>query len=391
MLGAMLVLIFALVSSLTPAAAALKVDVGTDPPMRWLSRAASMPDLCAPCNAGDQCDSGLCALDGATSGICTQVCDVKTPCPDNFVCTDTSTGSVCAPADATVCPSPYLAPLNTFCQVPATNNDPNLLIVRSCDVGLTCFVFGSGYGACVTACSALDQNQSCKFGQSCCFGADANGYCATPSPTQATGGCFEVQQVGDSCAQPDHSFCLPGSACLYAQTASAAKCYATCTGPGTCGTGGTCQTFQGTQVCCDAASFNPNDVSTCAPFAAICAREVGVVCQANVDCRLGLCLKNGSQAACSAACATDADCPGPSEDVNGDGVADGGSTCQTIGQAQRCWPVSGPAAAPACAVAKPTATADRGGGCSCAESQVAPTMALVAAMVALCRRLRCRP
>jgi hypothetical protein len=374
-----MILALALPLFAVPQASVLKLDVGADPPMRWMSRAASMPDLCAPCNAGDQCDSGLCALDADNVGICTQICDSKTVCPDNFTCTDTTVGSVCAPTDATVCPDPYRAPLNTFCQVPASSNDPNLTIMRDCDAGLTCFVFPSGYGACVSACSALDGNQACKFGQSCCFGTDANNYCLASTPTQSLGGCFQVQQVGDSCAQPDHSFCVPGSTCLFAQTASAAKCYTTCGPSAPCGPGGTCQSFQATQVCCDARTYNPNDASTCSPFAEICKREVGVVCTANTDCRLGLCLKNNSQAACSTACVTDADCPGPSEDVNGDGMADGGSTCQAFGNEHRCWPIQGPAAAPACAVAKTYALpASKDGGCSCAQSQTWPMSAIIA-------------
>jgi hypothetical protein len=370
-------------------AKSLKLDAGGDPPMRWLSKAASSPDLCAPCNAGSQCESGLCALDSNGIGFCTQVCDANTPCPDNFTCQDTNSASVCAPADATICPDPYLAPLNTFCRVPSSDNDPNLLIVRNCDVGLTCFVFPSGLGACVNACSALDANQACKFGQTCCFGTDPNGFCLASTATQSTGGCFLVQQIGDSCVQPDHSFCAQGSTCLYAQVASAAKCYSLCSPSVPCPAGGTCQTFQGSQVCCDSQSYNPNDTSTCAPFAQICKREVGVVCSSNADCRLGLCLKNNTQAACSTTCVTDADCPSASEDVNGDGVADGGSTCQNIGGEQRCWPTQGPAAQPSCATAKTAAGGPyKDGGCSCAQSQVWPLSGLMAAAVAVRRRAR---
>lgn len=381
--------VFAALTAVGSLSSTFSLDAGGDPPMHWLSKAASAPDLCAPCNAGSQCESGLCALDSNGVGLCTQPCDAKTACPDNFNCQETNTASICAPADATVCPNPYLAPLNTFCRVPASNSDPNLVINRSCDVGLTCFVFSSGYGACVSGCSALDANSSCKFGQNCCFGTDSNGFCMASTPTQSTGGCFSVQQVGDSCAQPDHSFCLTGSTCLYAQTASAAKCYSTCTTAAPCSIGGTCQSFQGAQVCCDAQSFNPNDISTCAPFAAICKREVGVVCSVNADCILGLCQKNNTQAACSTACVTDADCPGPSEDLNGDGVADGGSTCQTISGAQRCWPTQGPAAAPACSVPKvASATALKDEGCSCAQSQVWPMSFVLAAGVWVSRRAR---
>lgn len=365
----------------------VKVDAGTDPPMRWVSKVASSPDLCAPCNAGSQCDSGLCALDSNDVGMCTQSCDANTSCPDNFVCQDAGTASVCAPGDATVCPNPYLAPLNTFCNVPSTDDDPNLLITRTCDVGLTCFVFASTYGACVNACSALDSNQSCKFGQNCCFGADANGYCGSSTATQSTGGCFSVQQVGDSCVQPDHSFCVEGSTCLYAQTASAAKCYSLCSTTSACADGGTCQTFQGSSVCCEAQSYNPNDASTCAPFAPVCKREVGVVCSTNADCLLGLCQKNNTQAACSTTCVTDADCPGASEDVNGDGSADGGSTCQTIGGEQRCWPVQGPAAAPSCATPLVASTTTlKNSGCSCAQNQVWPSCGLIALGVMVQRR-----
>lgn len=380
---------------LTAPSAALSLDVGGDPPMRWLSRAASAPDLCAPCNAGSQCETGLCAIEASGVGLCTQMCDSKTLCPDNFTCQETGSASICAPGDATICPNPYLAPLNTFCRVPSSNNDPNLLITRNCDVGLTCFVFPSGYGACVSACSALDQNQACKFGQSCCFGTDDSGFCMGSTPTQSTGGCFTVQQIGDSCAQPDRSFCVQGSTCLYAQTASAAKCYSLCSDKSPCSPGGTCQTFQGAQVCCEAQSFNPNDVSTCAPFAAICKREVGVVCSSNNDCRLGLCQKNNTQAACSTACVTDADCPGPSEDINGDGVADGGSTCQTIGGESRCWPTQGPAAPPACATPRAAPGPLKDGGCSCAQSQVWPSSAVLALWVwghrALKRSRGCGP
>ena len=372
-------------------AKSLQLNAGEDPPMRWMARAASSPDLCAPCNAGSQCESGLCALDNTGVGICTQVCDAKNPCPDNFVCQDTSTASVCAPGDATICPNPYLAPLNTFCRVPSANNDPNLLIQRSCDVGLTCFVFPSGFGACVTACSALDASQSCKFGQTCCFGTDDNGFCMGSTPTQNSGGCFLIQQVGDSCVQPDRSFCVQGSTCLYAQTAAAAKCYGLCSEEAPCGPGGTCQTFQGAQVCLDTQSYNPNDASTGTPFSPICKRDVGVVCSQNADCRLGLCQKNNTQAACSTACVTDADCPGQNEDVNGDGVADGGSTCQSIGGEQRCWPIQGPAAEPSCAVAKTGPTGPyKDGGCSCAQSQVWPVSGLMAGGMMLSRWLRRR-
>ena len=56
-------------------------------------------DLCQPCEAGDECQSGMC-LQIWDGRVCTRSCDVEEPCPPSYECITVSgagTLSVCQP------------------------------------------------------------------------------------------------------------------------------------------------------------------------------------------------------------------------------------------------------------------------------------------------------
>lgn len=352
----------------------------------------SSVDLCAPCSEGSQCEESVCAGGDANNfGVCTQRCTATADCPNNFYCTQ----NVCFPETVTTCPQPYVAPTNTFCYFPAANGDSNYAIKRACGAGLMCYGFpdgngGTAVGVCVQQCSSVDSSQACKFGKTCCFGSNADNTCNTVATSANTGGgCFYIQDPGAGCANPDQSYCVASSTCLYTQTAAAAKCYATCK-EGACPVGGTCATVNGEDVCCNANVFRNDQISSCQPAAVACRRELGVLCAVNNDCRLNLCLKNAAQAACSVSCETDDDCPGVDEDVNGDGIADGGSTCTSFAGQKYCWPKRGPRSPPACADANVVVvTPNNGCSCQAGPGSTAGLPWLAAALgSAMVRRLR---
>lgn len=338
--------------------------------------------------------SNKCLLDANNNGICSQTCGSSADCPTSFSC-NTSLG-LCAPITAATCPSPYPTPVNQLCEIPPVNtSDANTGVSRSCASGLTCYKFNansSGYrlGVCVEYCSTLSNSAVCPFGDTCCFDSTADGSCVNiVSSNYTDGGCFLLGDVGDSCADGNRSYCLPGATCMYTTTASAAQCYDICD-QGLCNEGGSCQTIQGIDICCDASRLNPRDLTTCLPAPGYCRRQIGVRCDTNEQCKKGYCLKSGTSSACSQPCSTSEDCPGNDDDVNGDGVADGGSTCQNFGGSKYCWPRSGPVAAPACAsIAQQQSNLLRGNGCNCRSSEGAA--ALLASVAALAvRRLRRR-
>jgi MYXO-CTERM domain-containing protein len=368
-------------------------------PSRSLAASTAAVDLCAPCANGEQCGSGLCLIDNATGeGICSQKCTLNgtTPCPNGFTCTTLSGSAynVCNPNDDTVCPSIYVgAALNDACQYNvAKSANSNTVLTRPCLGDLYCFVYPSNDGACLNKCSSHDPNYVChQQGQICCFGLDANGYCAPSSQPTDTGGCIQIQQVGDSCVEPDQSVCVQGAGCFSPTQAGAqgSRCYGLCP-TGSCAGNAVCATIRGAQVCCDAARYNINDASTCQPLAGSCKLGIGVACTLNADCKQNYCAKKGNQSACSRSCLSDADCPDASVDANGDGVPDGGGSCIDLGAEQKyCWPRQNPAAQPNCFLsASAAAAADPGGGCNCRSAAAAPLWGVALLGVALQRSRR---
>lgn len=349
-----------------------RADSGETRPPYVQKQQASMPaDFCAPCSRGPQCLSGLCAFPSAqdANGLCTIACAQASDCPSNFTCTTSSGGkSYCAQNNNSICPSLYNGiPLNQTCNFPSTATDPNAAFYRPCANGLACFLYPSGVGSCLELCSSIDQTLTCQQQETCCYGLDANAKCLQSTATNAQGGCIQIGDIGDACSEPNQSVCVEGATCFYTVQAVSAACYAVCP-DGTCDTGSSCVVINGLGVCCDDSLYVAGDVSKCVPKPGACRREVGVECGQNKDCRLNLCLKNGAESACSVACSSDADCPADTADINGDGVADGGSHCQAFGSSKYCWPKTGPAAAPACALVSVDSTAQatpQASGCSC--------------------------
>jgi hypothetical protein len=372
-----------------PAKAQSKAAVGTP-----------VSDLCAPCSLGDQCDSGTCLVDNATGdGVCTQTNCAPTgttPCPSGFTCQKSqNTGkSYCNPNDETVCPAVYqgveLNDISVLPQSAALN--PNGAFSRPCRKGLVSFPFPTGIAACLNTCSSIDPNLTCEPNQRCCFGPglDANGYCRNSTSPSMVGGCIAIQNVGSNCAEPDRSVCTMGAVCFSTGVAADAKCYVSCAA-GDCSADGRCATIDNIPVCCDLAQYSVNDAATCVPVGSTCSLGVGVACTLNADCESQYCLKKGSQSACSVPCTSDANCPAASDDVNGDGIADGGGTCLTLGTGKYCWPRTTPAAQPNCflaAVAASAAPADNSDGCTCRNANDAPLWALALWGLVLARRRR---
>lgn len=338
--------------------------------------APASPDLCKACTASNDCMTSLCINDGSGTSMCTQKCgqSASDTCPDGFVCTPTNNGdNVCWPTSAQTCQTQG-ATLNEQCFAEASANDSTDGFQRACAAGLTCFGFATTpvTGSCLTACDVT--GAGCADGETCCYSIDSAGNCVTrPSSGQTTGACFAIGMPGDSCIVANHAICEAGSSCFFLSHQTLAKCYRTC-GAAACVSGESCITFSDSAgadaaVCCDAKTFDTSNPSTCTPKAGACRRDIGVVCNENADCTSGFCLKNAGTAVCSKSCDTAADCPGPGDDVNGDGNADGGSTCQVISGHNRCWFTTHAAAAPACSILAtatpgPVATGETDDGCT---------------------------
>lgn len=344
-------------------------------PRQLASSTTTAIDFCAPCTNGDQCSTGLCLIpDGNTIGTCTQTCSSSVACPTGFSCVSSSgsTNQICQPEDASTCPSIYAGTaLNDQCIFPVSTSNPNL-VQRVCQSGLTCMVYPSGVGACLTLCSSIDPNYSCAASETCCFGIDSNHYCAASTSTQNIGGCIEIQAVGESCTDPNQSVCASGAGCMYTTSLTDSRCYTLCDGNSTyCSTGGICVEVHGVNVCCNANSYVNGSISTCVPAPGKCLLGVGVACDSDDECKQSLCLHNGKKSACSMRCSSDSQCPGDDDDVNEDGVADGGSSCITFpGSLNYCWPKLGPASKPNCALDAEEASTT--GGCSC--QAIAPSL-----------------
>ena len=341
-------------------------------------------DLCAPCLIGAHCSTNYCALDANGNGLCTQACSTDDDCPAAFACSS----GFCTPSTAVTCPTPYPGAVNTLCQFPPVNGDTNTFLQRTCATGLTCYLFpvdATGYstGVCVEACSSTQESAACSFGDTCCYGTDSTGACISSVTSEVTdGGCFDVGDVGDLCADGNESYCLVGATCLYTQTPSAARCYDTCAG-GLCNVGGTCQSLNGISVCCDSASYKSTDITTCVPAPGYCRRGLGVSCSTNEQCRKGLCYKAQNQAACTQPCTADADCQAADTTAT--------TTCQPFGSDKYCWPVSTPAAAPSCAnIEIDTSPLTAGSGCHCRHGGTDPIGWVAASTLAAWRRLRAK-
>ncbi len=322
-------------------------------------------DLCAPCNAGSQCSSGVCINDGtSTEGICTQTCvggslpDSTTSgsgCPDALTCTATDQGwSVCWPDDVEACAATYLrGGLNDVCYLDqGTTDDTSDDWFQACGPDLVCFGFksrseGQG-GACVSYCNNGDRPCPDESGLTCCFGVDDLGNCTPATASTPVGGCFDLRRPGESCVLPEQSICAEGSSCFHFGDPTAAKCYRTCQQSETeCNAAAeTCMTFTDEagslqfSLCCDNTALKDD---LCVPSADITYYELGVRCDDSTQCDSGLCQGFDGDKACSRPCnaVTGVGCPGDI-DVNGDGVKDGGFRCILISGEGRCWPARDP-------------------------------------------------
>jgi hypothetical protein len=360
----------------------------------------SATDLCAPCSDGTQCSSGLCPIANATdTGFCSQKCNVDgtIACPTGFTCINPndSTVDTCIPNDATVCPAIYIGTLlNDECFFPDSASDGNGFN-RPCADGLACVLFpASGIGACLNKCSSIDPDYLCNPNQRCCFGLDSNGTCLASTSPQTLGGCVQIQSVGDSCVDADQSVCVTGAICVNTEASSGTdKCFGSCAVDSTsCPYDGTCATINGEAICCDASQYNPEDQTTCFPIPGTCQLNVGVACTSNADCKTSQCKTNGTAKACSSPCNTADDCPSDTADVNGDGVADGGSLCITLGTTGNyCWPKTTPATQPNCFfLATQQAAAGQDSGCTCQSAPAAPLWWLALMAFALRCGRKCR-
>ncbi len=308
---------------------------------------ATPVDICEPCSSGEDCNSGFCLSDGVQS-FCSEVCLSDADCETNFTCiaTDAGTGG-CFPLDTDNCGDDPRAGLNEVCYIPSGGADGEDYF-NACKPDLICFGFqplcGSITGACVLVC---DANHPCPDENlTCCSGQDANGNCAGLTPEQPYGGCFDIQAKGQSCVSPEQSICDSGNGCYNFGDESASRCYAECAGDADCASSESCFNFgfndancEGSvQVCCR------NDRDGCVPAEAEALAGLGLRCIVNADCDSGLCLKYQGEGACSRTCdaITQVGCPEGEQDIDGDGVMDGGFECLAVGSGGRCWPTNGP-------------------------------------------------
>lgn len=344
-------------------------------------------DFCDPCTSGSQCSSGICVGDGTNPTMCTQGCapGSASGCPNGFSCVATNQNwSVCWPDNPLSCGGEdNRAGINDVCfQESVTGGDHYF---RSCGPDLVCFGFrprcGGQTGACVTYCNSAERpygGETCPDpNQQCCFGVDNDGQCLAASVDRQHGGCFSRRKVGESCVSAENSICEPGAGCYFFSNPSVAKCYRECTSKSDCSGSETCEAFAdgcGNQfgLCC--ANGNRND---CLPGAPVEKLDVGVACRENADCNSGLCLRFEGRSACTRRCnpVTDSGCPGD-EDMNGDGITDGGFTCRLISEAGYCWPNNGPISPPANSIVGGDAS-DGGGCCSAVGVRREPGDALL--------------
>ncbi|MEO1302202.1 MAG: matrixin family metalloprotease [Myxococcota bacterium] len=350
-------------------------DVGTDPDNPNPDR---VNDLCQPCTQASDCSNGVCvAVDGGA--ICTEACagGVGFGCLDGFSCVATDQEfSVCVPDNPVICGGEdSRGALNELCFAAGANTDGSDF-QRVCRPGLFCFGFapicGSIAGACVVRCDAFDtpyNGRACpEPSQTCCYAVDDSGNCLeTPIPG-ASGGCFDIRRVGESCALPENAICEEGARCIGFQGINSDRCYRDCIDNNGCEAGQDCRAFtdncgNALSVCCDTSRGD-----TCLPVAEVELSEVGVACLENDDCASGLCIRvSGAQSACSRNCnpVLATECPADNADVNRDGVVDGPFECRELEEQFYCWPVNGPVLP---AVSQPRVVND-GDSSGCASAQ----------------------
>jgi Trypsin len=141
-----------------------------------------------PCTDGAECDSGVCLTDeDGTSGVCTELCDETTACPDGTECTQVNEkDSVCLP------PEQGGGQLGDACTADG-----------ECASGL-CAVSPEGDGICTEECTGVFD---CEDGFSCqeveggavCLpsaGDPGGGGFPTPIPSDDEGGCSAAGSPG---------------------------------------------------------------------------------------------------------------------------------------------------------------------------------------------------
>ena len=401
--------LFGLLGPTTPAALAEVIDpnvlattVGRTTTTAAAATASATPDLCAPClpGGGSLCFTGVCTDDANNSGnmVCSQFCQAgDNSCPPGFAClkpTD-DVRTICVPDANTVCQQRYMgAATNTTCSVPAAVSGLSADLRRSCIDGDTCYVLPiSSIGTCVHKCTRNDPDVQCDPGYTCCWAQNADGSCVTqPQAGVGAGGCLMLRQPGQSCVVGEQSVCVAGASCQSPTTDTALSvCYRSCAATSDCIASEKCVTFGRNSVCCDTAYFDGTNPSTCRPASGTCLRQVGVACDDKSDCVSGLCQKSTTLGGfCSQACTVNADCPAPQSDVNGDGVADGGSSCRQQPGGNLCIPNGAVATPPLCATnpnlevgSQPSRTAPSGG---CAQAGAPGALLLGLSCVWLWRR-----
>jgi hypothetical protein len=246
----------------------------------------AIDELCDQCNAGTQCQSGLCLdVPGYNNfqRFCTRACD-PTPggppsCPNGYRCEAVSngamTGGVCAPTTGICNPAGR-----------GGHNEP-CFANGGCKPGHTCIQYypNSGLNFCYVECPPQFANTSCSDGSQRiqCLGTD---------PLNAFGrmnihACFNVAGVGQPCIP---EVCQSGAVCAFDenQGIDTAVCYQTCP-TGQCAVNTQCIGFEGLgNVCVPNAGFKP----------------LGDRCQSNAECQSGMCRTYGDTQLCTQNCAT---------------------------------------------------------------------------------------
>ena len=142
-------------------------DVGQAAPVDVFEPTPALP-YGSPCEAQEECQSGLCLKAGDAPGICTKNCTVPLDCPGTDTCYPVGSESVCAPNDS-----------GTPCSV-------------GCYSALS---LNNETGQCVCAASCTDANK-CPAGFGC-------GLVATPTGNQKVCVAVGVQCMAD---QPSPCF-----------------------------------------------------------------------------------------------------------------------------------------------------------------------------------------
>ena len=332
----------------------------------------SSGDLCDACTEHAHCGSGLCVVGGDDGeSVCSQRCEPDTVfgCPDGFTCLGVNEIEqiyACFPDADNPCLGRQDTRVGNNGRCYGESDD----FFATCAPGLVCFRFrerAEGQeGNCVGYCNRTDH--PCSSGYTCCNTVDPNtGECIPPTEGFDHGGCFDLRSEGETCVLADQAICGLGLMCLQKQEGEVSRCYklctddvAVCTGEDQLCTGLNLTDGSTIGLCCNGDALH--NTGLCEP-ARECFFDIGVACERDSDCREGRCLTYTGRSACTRACnaITGVGCPRDIDDVNEDGIADGGFDCLDIAGVGQCWPKSGEAIVPpSCAEGK-----KKTAGCGC--------------------------